>query len=137
MVHTGHDAVHLAGVRIPHLAPDEVGHIPPPGGQGGVAAVKVEHLPPQCAGGVHVLHTLQLEQRHLPLRADGDDLVAFAALGRSIQAAHFLQERHAVAPQLQLHFTAHTMGRNHFARFKVLLHFFLLFNLSVSLALPS
>ena len=134
VVHAGHNTVHLAGVGIPHLAADEVGHIPPPGGQSGIAAVKIEHLPPQRTGGIHVADALQLEQRHLPLRADGHDLVAPAALGRSIQPADLFQERHAVAPELQFHFTAHTVGGHDLACFQILLHRYLLFPLSVSLA---
>ena len=91
-------------------------------GQGGVAAVEVEHLTPQGAGGVHIVHALQLEQRHLPLRADGGDVIALAALCRRIETACLFEEIHAVAPQLQLHFAAHTVGGDDLACFQILLH---------------
>ena len=124
VVHAGDDAVHLSGVGVPHLAADEVGHIPPALGQGGVAAVEVEHLTPQRAGGVHIVHALQLEQRHLPLRADGGDVIAPAALCRGVETARLFEEIHAVAPQLQLHFAAHTVGGDDLACFQILLHKF-------------
>ena len=124
MVHAGDDAVHLAGVGVPHLAADEVGHIPLARWQSGIVTVKVEHLPPQGVGGVHVVHALQLEQRHLPLRADGGDVIALAALCRGIEAARLFEEIHAVTPQLQLHFAAHAVGGDDLACFQILLHKF-------------
>ena len=126
MVHAGDDAIHFSGVGVPHLAADEVGHIPPALGQGGVAAVEVEHLTPQGAGGVHIVHALQLEQRHLPLRADGGDLIGPAALRRGEQPAGFFQKIHTVAPEFQFHFAAHAVGGNNFSGFQILLHCFLL-----------
>ena len=124
VVHAGHHAVHLAGVGIPHFAPDEVRHIPPACGQGSIVAVKVKHLSAQRPGGVHVADPLQLEQRHLPLRTDGKDLIRLAALRRRVQAAYFFQKIHPVAPKLQLHFPAHTVGGNNFSGFQILLHKF-------------
>ena len=83
-----------------------------------------EYLTPQGAGSVHIVHALQLEQRHLPLRADGGDVIALAALCRSIETARLFEEIHAVAPQLQLHFAAHTVGGDDLACFQILLHKF-------------
>ncbi len=121
VIHAGDDAVHPAGVGVPHFAPDQVGHIPAALGQGGVAAVEVEYLTPQGAGGVHIVHALQLEQSHLPLWADGDDVIAPAALCRRVETARLFEEIHAVAPQLQLHFAAHTVGGDDLACFQILL----------------
>ena len=77
---------------------------------------------------------------HLPLEQQLPQQILrmeIAALGRSIQPADLFQERHAVAPELQFHFTAHTVGGHDLACFQILLHRYLLFPLSVSLALDS
>ena len=104
------------------LANTLVGHIPPACRQGGVIAVKVEHLPAQCPGGIHIVHAFQLQQSHLPLRTDGDDFIGSAALCRGVQPAHLFQKSHAVAPKLQLHFAAHAVGRHDLTCFQILLH---------------
>ena len=94
---------------------------------GAVGGPKWEGLPgEQRPGGVHIADPLQLEQRHLPLRTDGKDLIRLAALRRRVQAAYFFQKIHPVAPKLQLHFPAHTVGGNNFSGFQILLHRFLL-----------
>ena len=106
--------------------PDEIRHIPPACGQGGIVAIKVEHLPAQRPGGIHIADPFQLEQRHLPLRTDGKDLIRLAALRRRVQTTRFFQKIHPVAPKLQLHFPAHTVGGNNFSGFQILLHCILL-----------